>query len=44
MSDDFADAMNRLPGWVKEMGITILTASSEEVTCAWVFAEKRRQD
>jgi 1,4-dihydroxy-2-naphthoyl-CoA hydrolase len=43
MSDDFAEAMNRLPGWVKEMGITILTASSEEVTCAWEVTEKHHQ-
>lgn len=43
MSDDFAEAMNRLPGWVKEMGITILTASAEEVTCAWEVTEKHHQ-
>jgi 1,4-dihydroxy-2-naphthoyl-CoA hydrolase len=43
MSDDFAEAMNRLPGWVKEMGITILKATAEEVTCAWEVAEKHHQ-
>lgn len=43
MSDDFAEAMNRLPGWVKEMGVTILTASSDEVTCAWEVTEKHHQ-
>lgn len=43
MSDDFAEAMNRLPGWVKEMGITILTASADEVTCAWEVTEKHHQ-
>jgi 1,4-dihydroxy-2-naphthoyl-CoA hydrolase len=43
MSDDFADAMNRLPGWVREMGVTILKASADEVTCAWDVAEKHHQ-
>jgi 1,4-dihydroxy-2-naphthoyl-CoA hydrolase len=43
MSEDFAEAMNRLPGWVKEMGIRILTASPEEVTCEWEVAEKHHQ-
>jgi 1,4-dihydroxy-2-naphthoyl-CoA hydrolase len=43
MSDDFAEAMNRLPGWVKEMGINILSATSEEVTCAWEVTEKHHQ-
>jgi 1,4-dihydroxy-2-naphthoyl-CoA hydrolase len=43
MSDDFAEAMNRLPGWVKEMGITILKATAEEVTCAWEVTEKHHQ-
>jgi len=43
MSDDFAAAMNQLPGWVKEMGVTILTASADEVTCAWEVAEKHHQ-
>ncbi len=43
MGDDFAEAMNRLPGWVKEMGITILEASSDEVTCAWEVTEKHHQ-
>ncbi len=43
MTDDFAAAMNRLPGWVKEMGVTILTASAEEVTCSWEVGEKHHQ-
>lgn len=43
MSDDFADAMNRLPGWVREMGVTILSASADEVTCAFEVAEKHHQ-
>ncbi len=43
MSDDFADAMNRLPGWVREMGVTILGASADEVTAEWEVAEKHHQ-
>jgi 1,4-dihydroxy-2-naphthoyl-CoA hydrolase len=43
MSDDFAEAVNGLPGWVREMGVTILTASADEVTCAWEVAEKHLQ-
>jgi uncharacterized protein (TIGR00369 family) len=43
MSDDFAAAMNQLPGWVKEMGVTILAASADEVICAWEIAEKHHQ-
>jgi 1,4-dihydroxy-2-naphthoyl-CoA hydrolase len=43
MSDDFAEAVNGLPGWVREMGVTILTASADEVTCAWDVAEKHLQ-
>jgi 1,4-dihydroxy-2-naphthoyl-CoA hydrolase len=43
MSDQNADLMNRLPGWVKEMGITILTATTEEVTCEWEVQEKHLQ-
>ena len=43
MSDDFAEAVNRLPGWRKEMGVTILSASPDEVTCEWEVAEKHLQ-
>jgi len=43
MSDDFAEVVNGLPGWVREMGVTILTASADEVTCAWDVAEKHLQ-
>ena len=43
MSDDFAEAVNGLPGWVREMGVTILTASADEVTCAWEVSEKHLQ-
>lgn len=43
MPDQNADLMNRLPGWVKEMGITILTATTDEVTCEWEVQEKHLQ-
>jgi len=35
--------MNSLPGWVKEMGIVILTATPDEVTCEWEVGEKHHQ-
>ena len=43
MSEDFAAIMNRLPGWVREMGVTILEASADEVTCEWEVSEKHHQ-
>lgn len=32
-----------MPGWVKEMGISILTASADEVRCEWQVSEKHHQ-
>lgn len=43
MTTDFAAMINALPGWVKEMGIVILSATPEEVTCEWEVAEKHHQ-
>ena len=43
MNESFVVAMNRLTGCVKEMGVTILTASADEVTCAWAVTEKHHQ-
>jgi len=43
MTDNFVDRINALPGWVKEMGIVILTASADEVSCEWEVAEKHHQ-
>jgi uncharacterized protein (TIGR00369 family) len=44
MIDDVATYVNRLPtGWVREMGITILAASADEVTCEWEVTEKHHQ-
>lgn len=43
MPDTFADQVNALPGWVKEMGIVILTATPDEVTCEWQVSEKHHQ-
>ena len=42
--EDLAAHMNTLPtGWVKEMGITILAASADEVTCEFEVTEKHHQ-
>ena len=43
MSKETVDRINALPGWVKEMGIVILTATTEEVTCEWEVLEKHHQ-
>jgi 1,4-dihydroxy-2-naphthoyl-CoA hydrolase len=43
MNEDFAEAMNRLPGWVKEMGVTIISATADEVTCAWEVTARHHQ-
>jgi uncharacterized protein (TIGR00369 family) len=44
MIEDLATYLNALPsGWVKEMGITILGATPDEVTCEWEVTEKHHQ-
>src|SRR3984893_11987015 len=44
MIEDFAAFVNQAPtGWVREMGITILTATVDEVTCEWEVTEKHHQ-
>src|SRR2546430_4769221 len=41
---DFVELINNLPsGWVKDMGIVILTASADEVTCEIEIADKHHQ-
>ncbi len=35
--------LNRLPGWVKEMGIVIRTATVDEVVCDWQVAARHHQ-
>jgi uncharacterized protein (TIGR00369 family) len=40
---ELVESMNRLPGWVREMGITILRATADEVTCEWEVTEKHHQ-
>src|SRR5262245_16578499 len=37
------ETLNALPGWVREMGIVITSASADEVTCEWQVAEKHHQ-
>jgi len=43
VTEDFVAELNAMPGWVKEMGIVILTASPNEVTCEWEVSEKHHQ-
>ena len=43
MSDDYGARLNQLPGWIREMGISILTATADEVTCEWEVAERHHQ-
>jgi 1,4-dihydroxy-2-naphthoyl-CoA hydrolase len=43
MSDPIVEAMNRLPGWTREMGISILKATPDEVTCEWEVTERHHQ-
>ncbi len=43
MADQIVEAMNRLPGWTREMGISILKATADEVTCEWEVTEKHHQ-
>lgn len=43
MTQEFVARVNALSGWVKEMGIVILTATAEEVTCEWEVSEKHHQ-
>jgi uncharacterized protein (TIGR00369 family) len=41
---DVVAQLNSLPtGWVKEMGITILTATPDEVTCQWEVGDRHHQ-
>jgi 1,4-dihydroxy-2-naphthoyl-CoA hydrolase len=41
---DLAEFVNNLPsGWVREMGIKILGASPDQVTCEWHVSEKHHQ-
>ena len=43
MPDEMAEKINEMPGWVKEMGIVILTATPDEVTCEWEVTQKHHQ-
>ncbi len=43
MPREFVATVNALSGWVKEMGIVILTASPEEVSCEWEVSERHHQ-
>jgi acyl-coenzyme A thioesterase PaaI-like protein len=43
MAEDIVAMLNAFPGWVKETGIVILTATPDEVTCALEVGEKHHQ-
>ena len=43
MAEDIVAVLNAFPGWMKEMGIVILTATPDEVTCALEVGEKHHQ-
>lgn len=43
MVDDVAERMSQVPGWIREMGITILRATADEVTCEWEVGQKHHQ-
>jgi 1,4-dihydroxy-2-naphthoyl-CoA hydrolase len=43
MTDELLTMINSLPGWVREMGIRIVTASADEVTCELEIGEKHHQ-
>jgi uncharacterized protein (TIGR00369 family) len=43
MAEDIVAVLNAFPGWVKEMGIVILTATPDEGTCALEVGEKHHQ-
>jgi len=44
MIEDLAELVNQAPtGWVREMGLTILTATPDEVTCEWEVSPRHHQ-
>jgi 1,4-dihydroxy-2-naphthoyl-CoA hydrolase len=43
MPDPYMDKINAAPGWVKEMGIVVLSATPDEVTCEWEVGTKHHQ-
>jgi 1,4-dihydroxy-2-naphthoyl-CoA hydrolase len=43
MADAIVDMLNGLPGWVKEMGIVLVSASPDEVICEFEVTDKHHQ-
>src|SRR5512132_2109564 len=43
MSESMVERINAFPGWDRAMGVTLLTATADEVTCEWVVEEKHQQ-
>ena len=43
MAEATLESFNSMPGWVKDMGILITSASADEVTCEWEVGVKHHQ-
>ena len=43
MPEPLVEELNRHSGWVNEMGIVIVAASPDEVSCEWEVGEKHHQ-
>src|SRR5216110_285418 len=43
MPEPLVEELNSHSGWVNEMGIVILAASPDEVSCEWEVSEKHHQ-
>ncbi len=41
--DEMLTWINGMPGWVKEMGVVVTSASADEVVCEWEVTEKHHQ-
>ena len=40
---EYTEYVNTLPGWVREMGITIVSVTDEEVVAEWTVEQKHHQ-
>jgi 1,4-dihydroxy-2-naphthoyl-CoA hydrolase len=43
MPDPLLDKFNAAPGWMKEMGIVLLAATPDEVSCEWEVGTRHHQ-
>ncbi|MFO0588647.1 MAG: PaaI family thioesterase [Polyangiaceae bacterium] len=42
-SEEVLTWINAMPGWVKEMGIVVTSATADEVACEWEVTDKHHQ-